>query len=69
MSEEVQNIKPEETSAQETVSADTKKKKINKLSLDAVNKKIADMEEKKLHQSRYYIHLQERKRELENSAR
>lgn len=45
--------------------SESKKKKINKLTLDELNKKIKEMEEKKLSHSKYCKHLQERKNELE----
>ena len=70
--EEVKEEKPVAAAApapaQETVSIETPKKKVNKLSLDAVNRKIAQMEEKNLQQSKYYKHLNERKQELQGSA-
>jgi len=42
-----------------------KKKKMNRYSLDEVNKKIAAMEEQKLTLSKYYKHLLQRKKEME----
>ncbi len=44
----------------------TKKKKINKLSADELKKKIKEMEEKNLTGSKYFKHLTERLKEVEN---
>jgi len=66
MSEEVENT--EETSAETTeVQSDgsSKKKKVNQLTADELKKKIADMQEKKQTESRYFKHLSERLKEME----
>jgi len=45
-------------------SATKKQKKVNRLSIDAINKKISELEEKNHRNSRYYKHLLMRKNEL-----
>ncbi len=70
MSEEAVNEEAvsEETAETAEVQSDgsTKKKKINKLSADELKKKIQEMEEKNLSGSKYFKHLNERLKEVEN---
>jgi len=65
MSEEAKEVQKE--TKEEQAPAETTKKKINRLSLDDLNKKISEMEGSKMTHSKYYIHLMQRKRELEAS--
>jgi len=57
--EEVVAAETEEKKSEE------KTKKINKLSLDELNKKIGELKDKNQIQSKYYGHLMKRKSELE----
>ncbi len=67
MSEEVkeETAAPEEAAAEATPQQEAKKKKINRLTVDELNKKIAEMEEKNLSHSTYYKHLIQRQKELQ----
>jgi len=61
MSEEVKEV---QEAAPETA-ATGKKKKVNRLSKEDLDKKINELNEKKQNHSRYYKHLIERKKQME----
>ncbi len=76
MSEEVQDVTeetaapaeasaPEEKTAEAAAPQESKKKKINKLTLAELNKKIAEIEETNFTFSIYYKHLKQRQKELQ----
>lgn len=73
MAEEDQVTQPEETEKAEQAptaesgetAASTKRKKINRLSLDMVTRKIDEMEKADQIHSKYYQHLIDRKNEMQ----
>jgi hypothetical protein len=64
--EEVQEEKQEEAKPEQEESVKTaSRKKVNRLSREDLDKKIASLDEKGLSGSQYYRHLQARKQEME----
>ena len=59
--------KTQETPQQGETAAANKTKKVNRLGLQAINDKIRGLEEKNQASSRYFKHLVQRKKELENA--
>ncbi|HOO72380.1 MAG TPA: hypothetical protein PK926_11515 [Spirochaetota bacterium] len=58
--------KTQEAPQQGEAAAAAKTKKVNRLGLQAINDKMKELEEKNQASSRYFKHLLQRKKELEN---
>lgn len=56
----------EEAQAAQQESAAKKRAKVNRITLDELNKKIEEMEQAGQTKSRYYIHLTRRRQEMQS---